>query len=248
MIQPQIQQIAYRGILDLAKQGKIPFSVEFYNKHIGGVRVFQLPAASNLHGSYAPRGATFGEANAKYGKLYEGYHVSEDYKTRERILFPLAKTLPDAKGNEITVATAKDRIILVKLGIADGKPTIEYEHDAKKRETLIHPMQSEITCVKYPSSYEWYEFKNGEFVESNKKNIEANFLYQANRGENDNDPGASWNGFFVFGYGYLALPEKMSYSVGSFERDLVSGYPPYQSVKVLTIEKGVAEPAVENSA
>jgi len=243
----------YREILDLAKQGKIPISPEYFNDKIidksRSIMHIVPPLASNLHGSCAEAGKTFAEANAKYwskDSRYKGYHVSKDYKTGEKILFPLAKILPDENGNDIIVADAKDRIILVSLNFKDGEPTIEYEHDAKRKETWVLPEMGAITCVPYPDSYGWHEFKNGVFVKSDKANPNANYLYQANRSETDWVPEINWNGFFVFGFGYLALPEKISYSIGSFERDLVSGYPPSQPVRVLAFEKGAMEPVAES--
>ena len=184
----------YREILDLAKQGKTPISIAFYNKNRNAIvneLLAYLPATSDLHGSFAPQGATFKEANSKYGSRYEGYHVSEDSQTGEKILFPMAKKLPDAKGNEITVADAKDSIVLVKLDIVNGKPTIEYDHDAKKNETLVSLNTSDLTCVAFPTKDGWYKLQNGIFVKSNSSDSNANYLHRADD--------ANWNGFFVYG-------------------------------------------------
>jgi len=191
----------YREILDLAKEGKTPISVELYNENRNTIwqrkqrestteRLMNyLPAASDLHGSYAPQGATFKEANRKYGSRYDGYHVSEDSQTKEKILFPLAKKLPDESGREITVGNAKDRIILVRIKFVDGKPTIEYEYDAHRKETRLHLNTSDVSCVKFPTKEGSYEFKNGIFARSDDSN--ANNLYRAD--------GVSWNGFFSLG-------------------------------------------------
>ena len=220
----------YREILDLAKQGKTPISIAFYNKNRNAIvneLLAYLPATSDLHGSFAPQGATFKEANSKYGSRYEGYHVSEDSQTGEKILFPMAKKLPDAKGNEITVADAKDSIVLVKLDIVNGKPTIEYDHDAKKNETLVSLNTSDLTCVAFPTKDGWYELQNGIFVKSDSSNQNANHLSRAD--------GVNWNGLFALG----------DYGLGDYGRVVVADHLPSSRVGVLAKETGAIAPAAE---
>ena len=171
-----------------------------------------MPVALNLHGSYAPKGITFAEANRQHGLRYDGYHVSEDLKTGEKILFPLAEKLPDASGKEIIVADAKDSIILVELNIVNGKPTIKYERNAKKNETLLHLDTTGITCVAFPLHDGWYELKNGIFVKSDGSNPNAIHLLRADS--------SNWNGFFAMGIPFR--PEV-----------LIVHYPPSQSLGVL---------------
>ena len=219
----------YREILDLAKQGKTPISIAFYNKNRNAIvneLLAYLPATSDLHGSFAPQGATFKEANSKYGSRYEGYHVSEDSQTGEKILFPMAKKLPDAKGNEITVADAKDSIVLVKLDIVNGKPTIEYDHDAKKNETLVSLNTSDLTCVAFPTKDGWYELQNGIFVKSDSSNQNANHLSRAD--------GVNWNGLFALGNCDLG-----------YGRGVGADRLPSDRVGVLAKETGAIAPAAE---
>ena len=175
-----------------------------------------LPAASDIHGSYAPQGVSFSEAGKKYGKRYEGYHVSEGPISGEKILFPLPKKLPDAQGNEVNVLEARDRIILLNLDVADG-PSVDYEHNAKKNETLLH-LNGKLTCVPFPASNGWIEMKNGSFEKSDDSNPNAIYLWRAN--------GASWNGIFLLGFdaGYdhfrsLLANRGPSYLSGVLARD-----------------------------
>ncbi len=226
----------YREILDLAKQGKIPISLEFYNSNRRAiVKEFStcLPMVSDLHGSYAPQGATFKEANSGYAGRYEGYHVSEDLKTGERILFPLPKKLPDEKGNEVVVAQAKDSIIMLKLGIAGGKPTIEYSHDAAKNETLVILNTSDLTCVAFPTADGWHTLKGGIFVKSDSSDKNANYLYRAN--------GRNWNGFF-------ALGDYMNPYIFIYNWNVRADCRPSYPVGLLAKEGGFAAPKPEKEA
>jgi len=188
---------AYMEILDIAKMGKLPISREFYNKNRQEIRdkfFAYLPCASDLHGSFAPQGVSFRDANQKYGSRYEGYNVSEDSKTGEKILFPLAKELPDAKGNAINVLDAQNHVILVKLESINGKPTIEYEHDKNKNETLLSLNSGNILCTSFPTNGGYYELQNNIFVKSDSSNPNANYLYRVD--------GKNWNGLFALGFGY----------------------------------------------
>ena len=193
---------AYKEILDLAKDGKFPISREFYNKNrqeIIDKFLAYLPCTSDLHGSFAPQGVSFRDANQKYRKRYEGYNVSKDSKTGEKILFPLAKELPDAKGNSVNVLDAKDHIILVKLESINGKPTIEYEHDKNKNETLLSLNSGNILCTPFPTNDGFYELQNNIFVKSDISNPNANYILRAD--------GKNWNGLFALDcdFGYWVL-------------------------------------------
>jgi hypothetical protein len=217
----------YRELLDLLKQGICPISPESYNtdRHkIVRKLLSYLPAASDIHGSYAPQGVSFADANKQYGRRYDGYHVSEDPITREKILFPLAQKLPDAKGNEVDVLNEKDGIILVRLGSAGGKPSIEYEHDSKKNETRVHPNTDEVICVPFITSDGWNELKNGNFEKSDASNPSANYVWRANS--------MNWNGVFSLD----------NYYFGNHGGDLVANHAPSSRLGVLgIIEDGLAK-------
>ncbi len=216
----------YREILDLARLGKTPISIEFYNDNKRAVvKELQtcLPMVSDLHGSYAPQGATFREANSRYAGRYDGYHVSEDSKTGERILFPLPKKLPDANGNEVAVADAKDSIILLRLGFSGGKPTIDYSYDAKMNETLVIPNTSDLVCVAFPTIDGWHTLKSGIFVKSGSSDKNANFLYRADY--------RNWNGLFAIG----------NIDFGFFDYHyLLAGLPPSSCLEVSAKNGGAA--------
>lgn len=227
----------YREILDLLKQGKVPISLEFYNKNRAGIErklLAYLPAASNLHGSFAPQGVSFEDANKKYGNRYDGYHVSEDPSTGEKILFPLAKKLPDAKGNEVDVPKAKDSIVLVRLDSVDGKPTMEQGHDPKTKETLVQLNTDKIICVPFLTMDGWYELKNGNFEKSDASNPNANYVWRAD--------GVNWNGVFALG----------NSGVGNYgDRNLIADHGPSNRLGVLISADGAkiaAKPEIKIAA
>lgn len=184
----------YREILDLLKQGKVLISAETYignKKEIFKTFREYLPTVAGIHCSYAPLGVSFSDANKKYGKHYEGYHVSEDAFTGEKILFPLAKKLLGKNGIEVDVFSAVDHIILVRLDSVDGKPAIEYEYSAKGKETRLY-LNADQSIVRAPVNYHYVELKGGVFTESKSSNPKA---YSIWRSKEEN-----WNGIAILGW------------------------------------------------
>ncbi len=227
--------ITHRGILDLAKQGTRLMPLDFYRENRAEiVRGFLdcFPLASDIHGSTAPINKTFREANQTYWPEYEGYHVSRDKRTGERILFPLPKTLPDADGKEISVWDAKNSIVLVRIGNVDGKPAIEYEYDGKKGETLLHLNTSEILCAPAPRTFEHYEWKDGVFVKSDSSNYENAYSMAMHEHKN-------WNGIAAIGGGCIGH----CFGIGM---NLVFNYDPSLPLGVLAIDKADESEAKRN--
>ena len=191
----------YKEILDLVKQGKAPIGHVLYARSRESLyRKFSayLPAASNIHGSYASPGVSFSEASKEYGARYRGYHVSEDKKTDEKILFPLAKTLLGPDGKETDVLQAKNCIILMNLVAADGTPANGYEYDKGKNETLITiGKNARQVITHFPSKTGWWVFsESGEFKAPAAGrhpyyDPDASLVVRAE--------GVNWNGIFFLG-------------------------------------------------
>ena len=116
-----------------------------------------FPAFTNLHISYVPPELSFQEASEQGQGKYLVAHYDFGRLSARLILPEAAK---DESGKMISVKEARDSIIVVKLGIEDGKPTMEYNLDSGGKEYLITiSPHAEVYCLPFPK-------KSGNYAEN----------------------------------------------------------------------------------
>ncbi|MEM4348715.1 MAG: hypothetical protein QXN37_04050 [Candidatus Anstonellaceae archaeon] len=214
----------YRQIIDIASKGGRLLSLEEYvSNRAEIVKYFRkaLPAASNMHCSYAPPDATFADAAHQYGSRYAGYHVSEDLRSGEKILFPLPSRI--WMNQQLVNPVSMTNIAIIIMLEMDGKPTLAYEYDPKRKETLIHINDiNAIQIIAFPTESGWYRFTSVRGFEkaSGPDSYRAFYLWRSNR---------NWNGILSLG----RIVRDFTYSGESIGAD----HRPSYHLGILTVEK-----------